>query len=55
MYGGRGASAVATVAGGATTATILPNTGVATSVTSIALAVFAGLMTWGLTYGYLHR
>ena len=55
MYGGRGAGAVATVAGTTTTAVVLPNTGAAGSVTGIAVSVFAGLVTWGLTYGYLSR
>lgn len=55
MYGGRGAGAVATVAGGATTAVVLPNTGGTGSVVGIALSVFAGLIAWGVTYGYINR
>lgn len=55
IYGGKGAGVAATVAGGAITAVVLPNTGGAGSIVGVAVAVGAGLVTWGVTFGILNR
>jgi hypothetical protein len=55
MYGGKGAGIVATIPGAAVVATILPNTGGADSIVAVAASVFAGLVTWGVTYSLINR
>lgn len=55
MYGGKGAGVVATVPGVAVVAAILPNTGGADSIVSVAMSVFAGLVAWGVTYTFINR
>jgi len=54
MYGqvlGAGAAVVSTAA----TAVVLPNTGVGSSVVTVAVSVLAGLVAWGVTYAQVNR
>lgn len=55
VYGGKGAGVAATVAGGTITAVVLPNTGGTGSIIGVAVSVAAGLVVWGVTFGYLNR
>lgn len=43
------------VVAGVTTAIILPNTGVASSVVSLAIAVVVGMVVWGVLYARANR
>jgi len=54
MYG-QVLGAVTPVVAAATTAVVLPNTGVASNVVTLAIAVFVGLLTWGVTYARANR
>jgi len=55
MYEGHVLGAVTPVAATAATAVVLPNTGVASNIVTLAAAVFAGLLTWGVMYARTNR
>lgn len=55
MYGGKGAGVVSTVVGGGVVAAMLPVTGGANSLVSVAVSVFSGLVVWGASYSLLNR
>lgn len=38
-----------------TTAVVLPNTGVASNLVSLAVAVLVGMITWGVLYARANR
>lgn len=43
------------VVAGATTAVVLPNTGIASNVVSLAIAVVVGMVVWGVLYARANR
>ncbi len=55
MYEGHALSAVTPVVATAATAVILPNTGVGSNIATLAVAVLAGLITWGVMYAHANR
>lgn len=60
MYEGRGVrmytlSDATPVVAGVTTAVVLPNTGVASNVVSLAVAVVIGMVVWGVMYARANR
>lgn len=48
-------SSVTPVVAGVTTAVVLPNTGVASNVVSLAVAVVVGMVVWGVMYARANR
>lgn len=47
--------AVTPVVAATTTAVVLPNTGVANNVVTVAVAVLVGMVAWGVTYARVNR
>jgi LPXTG-motif cell wall-anchored protein len=55
MYEGPVLSAATPVVATAATAVVLPNTGVSSNIVTLAVAVLAGLVTWGVMYAHTNR
>lgn len=54
MYGSK-PSVTATIISGGVAAVVLPVTGGASSIVSVAASVFSGLVVWGMSYHLMTR